>query len=707
MVGIYLAAWPSSFWIWAVLAGVLWLGRRQKLVLYAGIFFGILRGAAVFHLAELPIIEKESHLFSVRVESRQKFGCVAKVLAMDSKTATDWRARLSLPCDIGQNFQGRGSVVELSSYEPIYQLPAEISRSLGRMIGRIKWDGRPSFVGQRLSRDEALRKKIFVSMESSFPVLDGLRRALIFGDSDGLSPQSWRALNYLGLSHALVISGSHLAFLILFFGFFLRRSLLFIRLRSHFALRIALIFFVSLFICICDRAVSIDRAFYGFLVVWGLAYLLPQTHRFSPAEKLSAVGVVIAALNPVSIFSASYQLSFGATWALLKSKDWGKGGEFFSYFVVAPICFANGFAIHPLSPLFNLLLLPPFFLILVPASLLSFVDPRFEASTNFLCERYFSALRSFSDWLQVWTPINHLPVSYAVFILFLVVAVFRTSFAMRLKVSVLLVLVFGYQLASFCLPFSVETRAPLEITALDVGQGDAFMMRLEDKNILIDGGPGLTGTRQVFPSLLEGFFNRVDLWVFTHFDQDHIGGYQEISGVVKPSEIWIPRRDFSEFSGLAIKQSAREVTGGVKDFCSKTLCLRGWTDPYRRDLLGPVRNQDSVALILFERESRRVLGIFLGDLFKGGEARLMSDLTQRGQFDLRKVEFLKVGHHGSNTSSSRKLLSILRPKIAMISSGRNNAYRHPHFKVLERLEDSKVRILRTDLLGNFKVYFDF
>lgn len=244
----------------------------------------------------------------------------------------------------------------------------------------------------------------------------------------------------------------------------------------------------------------------------------------------------------------------------------------------------------------------------------------------------------------------------------------------------------------------------LEIRVLDVGQGEAILIKMENKNVLIDGGGPFTGRNQLYPALRDYFYNRIDLWVLTHFDRDHGGNMLRLGGRVSPKEVWIPRLDSSKTAQLlkaSFRPRLREIRSRERLFCSRNLCLKGLSVSRRNPLL-PVNNSDSVVLQLLQRSNNQVLGLFLGDLSKAGERILIREGTIWGA-----LLVLKIGHHGSKTSTSETLLRALKPEVALISAGRGNRFHFPHGSVVERLERWGTSIFRTDTIGSFKLHFDF
>jgi competence protein ComEC len=235
---------------------------------------------------------------------------------------------------------------------------------------------------------------------------------------------------------------------------------------------------------------------------------------------------------------------------------------------------------------------------------------------------------------------------------------------------------------------------------LDVGQGDAILLRDGDRAILVDGGGsrgGDIGGRALLPALLGEGVKHLDALVMTHPDNDHCGGLVDISAYLPVREVWMaPGWDRAGCAGRLL-----DLPGVRARFLSRgqRLTLGRW----RLTVLHPTPddhkpvNERSLVL-LAEANGRRAL--LTGDVEKGGERDLVDCCAQ----DLR-ADLLKVAHHGSRTSSTADFLDAVKPRLALISVGVGNVYHHPSPEIVERLRDHHARVLRTDRAGEIVVRF--
>ena len=235
---------------------------------------------------------------------------------------------------------------------------------------------------------------------------------------------------------------------------------------------------------------------------------------------------------------------------------------------------------------------------------------------------------------------------------------------------------------------------PFLIYFLDVGQGDAILVRTAEGDVLIDAGT--EESQETLCLRLEQLgVTELRLAVFTHADSDHMGGADGVLERVSVKEIWLSDALDTSESALRLAQTLKTTDAEVNYVRHGVSMELGdaWISvlyPLAED--GADGNENSIVLKLHYGE---IDVLFTGDAGAEQEKRL---LETYGTSQLA-CDLYKVGHHGSNTSSSKEFLEAIRPRYAVISCGASNSYGHPTGEVLARLEGVGAEVLRTDLVG--------
>ncbi|MFW6230069.1 MAG: DNA internalization-related competence protein ComEC/Rec2, partial [Halanaerobium sp.] len=244
----------------------------------------------------------------------------------------------------------------------------------------------------------------------------------------------------------------------------------------------------------------------------------------------------------------------------------------------------------------------------------------------------------------------------------------------------------------------------LEINFIAVGQGDGIFIRFPGgKNMLLDTGPPGSEGRNIEYSIISYLnylgIKDIDYLMISHFDADHAGGIPHLLKRKKVKNLMIPpyhkKSEFHDQLADSICSETEVVflTAGMNFQISD--CQFKILNP-QPEKISEDRNENSIVFIL-EHENKKIL--FTGDLSQKGEVKIVE------KYNPEKIDVLKVGHHGSKSSSGELLLKKIKPELAVISVGRNN-FGHPSQEVINSFDRLGIRYLRTDQSGMIRLISD-
>lgn len=259
------------------------------------------------------------------------------------------------------------------------------------------------------------------------------------------------------------------------------------------------------------------------------------------------------------------------------------------------------------------------------------------------------------------------------------------------------------------------TSSLLQVTFLDVGQGDAILLRSKDKTVLIDAGDEKYNAGSIIAEWLRHErIERIDTAVITHPHGDHFGGFLELVRQIPIGEFLYSTDDFDKIP-LEAARTDKTLLNDLK----KTIQAKGI--PYRKAKIGDTFNwgrgitvellHDSHDVnpaswtapyvpgandysLVFKVTAGNISYLLTGDLQAPGE-----DVLLKRWGTALQSTVLKLAHHGSKTSSSQPFLEVVKPRYAVIQVGKGNAFNHPGVATLNRLKASNIPVFRTDRNG--------
>jgi competence protein ComEC len=240
----------------------------------------------------------------------------------------------------------------------------------------------------------------------------------------------------------------------------------------------------------------------------------------------------------------------------------------------------------------------------------------------------------------------------------------------------------------------------LKVHFIDVGQGDSILIEINGYTVLIDAGPNSSASN-LKSYLDKSKVTNIDYIIATHPHEDHIGGMDEIIKAYSIGSFYAPKvtSDTNAFKAMVeeLKKKGLKINVATKDL---SLDLG---NNVSFEILSPIEakyeevNNYSVVTKLTYKDT--------SFLFMGDAENLVESQILRDKVDV-DADILKIGHHGSSSSTSSSFLKEVSPDFAIISLGKNNKYGHPHKETMEKLTDAKADVYRTDEDGTIVITSD-
>lgn len=236
----------------------------------------------------------------------------------------------------------------------------------------------------------------------------------------------------------------------------------------------------------------------------------------------------------------------------------------------------------------------------------------------------------------------------------------------------------------------------MKVHYIDVDQGDAILIQVNNKNLLIDSST--SKAKDKFLNYLDNLnIKKIDYIIATHPHEDHIGNMDKVIEKYDIGEFYAPKvtTTTATFKRMmsALKEKNKKVNVIKKGITTidlgENVSLEVFS-PVKSNYGDELNNYSPVIKVIYKETSF----LFTGDAEKDVENEIINNNENL------KADVLKVGHHGSSSSTTNEFLDAVNPKIAVISCGKNNTYGHPHKETISKLQNKNIKIYRTDKDGN-------
>lgn len=574
-----------------------------------------------------------------------------------------------------------------------------------------------------------------------------LLSGILIGDKEGIEKEVQENFRDSNLSHMLAVSGAHVSYVILGITYVLKK----VKVNKLWSNMITIVT-LCCFIFLTGASSSVIRACIMAIYII-IGHMMHRKTKLISSVSLSLLIILI--LNPYKLLDIGLQLSYGGTIGIILFSGVlakkAKLNNLLEGFVnklkyrvkqLIVVCVSANLIIFPIiaahystmcltfvisnicaGPILGVIIILGFITIFVSFISIDIAKP-FALILNIFIQilMYITKICSslpFSK-LYIKTPsLSQIIIYYMILIFIYYICKIRKKkrrlihrkllrTVQNKKVQklfiIVIILIFTSMQILKCLP------SDLTIYFIDVGQGDSTLIVTPNhKTILIDGGGTEfesdfdIGKQTLLPEILGQRITKIDYLLISHFDSDHVGGLLTVLESLKVKNAIISRQieesgNYKKFLKI-VKDKKINVMVVKKDdeICIEKNLKIDVLWPKREQITDNVLNNNSiVAKVIYNNFSI----LFTGDIEKVAEENIIREYKDT---NLLTSNIIKIAHHGSKTSSTEGFLNLVNPKIALIGVGRDNKFGHPNEETIQRLKNMKVKIYRTDEMGEITI----
>lgn len=510
-------------------------------------------------------------------------------------------------------------------------------------------------------------------------------KAFLLGNTKEISDEVKKSYQVNGISHLFSVSGMHISFFFLLFGF----------LKNEKRKNLFLFFFLLFYLFLTNFSPSVMRASLFFFFSKPLKKI-----GFTTIQSYLVFTMTMLWYQPYFLYHTGFLYSFTISFFLIffskyisNEKNYMKNLmkiSVFSLLASVPIQIETNFSINLLSIFYNLLFVPVVSILLFPLSFLVFFFPILDSFYSFL----FSILETFSLFLSNIPSkivLCHLPWIGIFFYYMVNGFVMHKMTKKEYKYCIVIFIVLGIH---YILPLLNPKGI---VIMMDVGQGDSILVVYPHKQLtfLVDTGGAFydtgTATNTIIPTLHAHGITSLDYLVLSHGDLDHLGEALSFLKNFKVKEVLLNSGNNNE-KEIEIMKYLDQKKLPHRNISTETIVKNSKNLQFLNSKDKEDENEDSLVTYF---SINNYTFLFMGDSGKKTELEILKE------YNLPKVDILKVGHHGSKYSSSEEFIASIQPTLCLISAGENNRYGHPHKETLENLKLCDTYITSVD--GAIKV----
>lgn len=506
-------------------------------------------------------------------------------------------------------------------------------------------------------------------------------KTLLFCDNT-LSKEIKESYRINGISHLFSVSGMHINFFVSIIYLYLNK----ITYNKRIKYLITNIFIITYLILFPSSSLLRSAVM---SILYSINYLLKL--KIKKIDILLLTLGVSLLINPFIIYDLGYIYSYTITFFLVLSSSTLKKKNkinkiiyisLLSFLVSIPITIYNSFEINIISILLNIILVPIISIIILPITILTYIFPILD-SILYLFTNTLETISLFISKINITKIIFPKP-SLLIIVLYYIIFLLSYQNKKYFYLNIILLII---------IYISPYLNSNFEVVMFEVGEADCHLIKYPyNKNtILIDTGKNEYKIKnEVIPYLKSIGIKKIDYLIITHGDEDHIGGSITLINNFQVKNVILNKGTFTDLEKELIKNLNKkkipyQININKINLSNHTIYLLNNTK-YNNE-------NDNSIITYFTYQKYKFL--YMGDASITTEDNLLEN------YNLNNISILKVGHHGSNTSSSKDFISQINSSISLISVGKNNIYHHPNKEVINNL--SKSRIYRTDINNMVKL----